>query len=402
MKYQKVVFLDRRSPPHMLTLVLLSGVGALSMSVFLPAMFEMSRYFNTSYTLMQLSISLYLVYTAFIQLIAGPISDRLGRRVVTIISVVIFVVASLGCYLSVSLESFLFFRLLQGTIAAGFLMSRTVIRDIASDEHESASLIGYVAMGMALIPLFAPGIGGVIDEFAGWPFIFIFMALLGFALLLIIYFDQGETKRFKDSHTAFSLKAHVELFKSGKFWGYSLTLAFSSGCFFAFLGGAPYVASEVHGLSSIVSGIFIGFPSIGYFVGNYLSGTYSREKGTSVMILLGCSSIFFGMLLSLAVGLLTAPNPYVFFGLCLFVGFGCGLIIPNASAGILSVNLSLSGTAGGIGNAIMIGLGAVLATISSSLLEGSNTSIPLQLVMLISSIMAFVSFYFLLSKTRSH
>ena len=402
MKYQKVVFLDRRSPPHMLTLVLLSGVGALSMSVFLPAMFEMSRYFNTSYTLMQLSISLYLVYTAFIQLIAGPISDRLGRRVVTIISVVIFVVASLGCYLSVSLESFLFFRLLQGTIAAGFLMSRTVIRDIASDEHESASLIGYVAMGMALIPLFAPGIGGVIDEFAGWPFIFIFMALLGFALLLIIYFDQGETKRFKDSHTAFSLKAHVELFKSGKFWGYSLTLAFSSGCFFAFLGGAPYVASEVHGLSSIVSGIFIGFPSIGYFVGNYLSGTYSREKGTSVMILLGCSSIFFGMLLSLAVGLLTAPNPYVFFGLCLFVGFGCGLIIPNASAGILSVNLNLSGTAGGIGNAIMIGLGAVLATISSSLLEGSNTSIPLQLVMLISSIMAFVSFYFLLSKTRSH
>ena len=386
----------------MLTLVLLSGVGALSMSVFLPAMFEMSRYFNTSYTLMQLSISLYLVYTAFIQLIAGPISDRLGRRVVTIISVVIFVVASLGCYLSVSLESFLFFRLLQGTIAAGFLMSRTVIRDIASDEHESASLIGYVAMGMALIPLFAPGIGGVIDEFAGWPFIFIFMALLGFALLLIIYFDQGETKRFKDSHTAFSLKAHVELFKSGKFWGYSLTLAFSSGCFFAFLGGAPYVASEVHGLSSIVSGIFIGFPSIGYFVGNYLSGTYSREKGTSVMILLGCSSIFFGMLLSLAVGLLTAPNPYVFFGLCLFVGFGCGLIIPNASAGILSVNLNLSGTAGGIGNAIMIGLGAVLATISSSLLEGSNTSIPLQLVMLISSIMAFVSFYFLLSKTRSH
>ena len=57
MKYQKVVFLDRRSPPHMLTLVLLSGVGALSMSVFLPAMFEMSRYFNTSYTLIIININ---------------------------------------------------------------------------------------------------------------------------------------------------------------------------------------------------------------------------------------------------------------------------------------------------------------------------------------------------------
>ena len=89
MRNQKVIFLDKKSPPHMLTLVLLSRVGALSMSVFLPAMLEMSRYFDTSYTLMQLSISLYLVCTAFIQLIAGPISDRLGRRVVTIISVVI-------------------------------------------------------------------------------------------------------------------------------------------------------------------------------------------------------------------------------------------------------------------------------------------------------------------------
>ncbi len=118
------------------------------------------------------------------------------------------------------------------------------------------------------------------------------------------------------------------------------------------------------------------------------------------MILLGCLSIFLGMLSSLLVGLFIPPNPYIFFGLCLFVGLGCGLIIPNASAGILSVNLSLSGTAGGIGNAIMIGLGAVLATISSNLLEGSNTSMPLQLVMLISSIMAFVSFYFLLREAN--
>ena len=125
--------------------------------------------------------------------------------------------------------------------------------------------------------------------------------------------------------------------------------------------------------------------------------TFSRKKGTSTMILLGCLSILLGMLSSLIVGLLATPNPYVFFGLCLFVGLGCGLIIPNASAGILSVNLSLSGTAGGIGNAIMIGLGAILATISSNLLEGSNTSMPLQLVMLISSIMAFLSFYFLLN-----
>ena len=130
---EKSTFLNKSSPPHMVTLVLLSGLGALSMSIFLPTMLEMSRYFDTSYTLMQLSISLYLVCTALIQLVAGPISDQLGRRPVTIISLLIFVVASLGCYFSQSLESFLLFRLFQGTIAAGFLMSRTIVRDVSTD-----------------------------------------------------------------------------------------------------------------------------------------------------------------------------------------------------------------------------------------------------------------------------
>ncbi len=397
MKNNKTLFLDRTSPPHMVTLVLLSGVGALSMSIFLPAILEMSRYFDTSYTLMQLSISLYLVFTALIQLVAGPISDRLGRRLVTMISILIFVFSSLGCYLAQSLESFLFFRLLQGTIAAGFLMSRTVIRDISISENESASLIGYVAMGMALIPLFAPGIGGFIDTVFGWPFIFLFMAFTGFALLIIIFFDQAETKRFHDAKASISLGAHIELFRSKKFWGYSMTLAFSSGCFFSFLGGASYVASEVHHLSSMAAGFFIGFPAIGYLMGNYFSGKYSKEKGTSFMIWLGCLNIIFGMFLSFSLNLFITPSPYIFFGLCLFVGLGCGLIIPNASAGILSVNINLSGTAGGVGNAIMIGVGAILATISSAILEGGSTSIPLQLVMLISSLMSFVSYHFLLN-----
>ena len=169
--------------------------------------------------------------------------------------------------------------------------------------------------------------------------------------------------------------------------------------FFAFLGGAPYVASKIHGLSSIISGIFIGFPAIGYFIGNYLSGKYSKIKGTLSMIRLGCLNIIFGMVLSFFIGLFIPPNPYLFFGSCLFVGLGCGLIIPNASAGILSVNINLSGTAGGIGNAIMIGVGAGLATISSAILEGGNTSSPLQLLMLVSSLLSFTFFHlFLYSK----
>ena len=73
-------YLDRRTPPHVTTLVLLAGISALSMNVFLPSLPNMAAYFNTDYALMQLSVTLYLGLTGFLQLIIGPLSDRYGRR----------------------------------------------------------------------------------------------------------------------------------------------------------------------------------------------------------------------------------------------------------------------------------------------------------------------------------
>ena len=126
-------FLNINTPPHIFTLIVLSGLGALSLSIFLSSILEMSVFFNKSYALMQLSISLYLITTAFFQIIAGPLSDKFGRRIITLFSIMIFIIASLGCFFSTKFEFFIFFRLLQASIAAGFLMSRVIIRDITSE-----------------------------------------------------------------------------------------------------------------------------------------------------------------------------------------------------------------------------------------------------------------------------
>ena len=157
----RVKFLNKNTPPHIFTLIALSGLGALSLSIFLSSILEMSIFFNKSYALMQLSISLYLLSTAIFQIIAGPLSDKFGRRLITLSSVIMFILASLGCFFSTQFELFIFFRILQASVAAGFLMSRVIIRDITS-ESEAASMIGYVTMGMSIIPLFAPGFGGLI------------------------------------------------------------------------------------------------------------------------------------------------------------------------------------------------------------------------------------------------
>ena len=395
----RVKFLNKNTPPHIFTLIVLSGLGALSLSIFLSSILEMSIFFNKSYALMQLSISLYLITTAFFQIIAGPLSDKFGRRRITLYSIFIFILASLGCFFSTQFEFFIFFRIMQGSIAAGFLMSRVIIRDITS-ENEAASMIGYVTMGMSIIPLFAPGIGGLIQMLVGWPSIFLIMSLLGLLLFLLVYRDLGETKTIKINKNKKSSVSYIYLFREVKFWGYSLTLAFSAGTFFSFLGGAPYIATKVYELNSVVSGLVMGFPAAGYFFGNYLSGKYSKLYGKDFMALRGILLVILGMFICLLITVFYRDTPYFFFGLCSFVGLGNGLIIPNASVGILSVNENLSGTAGGIGNAIMIGTGAILASLTSYLLENQTSSSYLIIIMLLSGILSYASFFILVLKNK--
>ena len=395
----RVKFLNKNTPPHIFTLIVLSGLGALSLSIFLSSILEMSIFFNKSYAVMQLSISLYLITTAFFQIIAGPLSDKFGRRRITLFSTFIFILASFGCFFSTQFEFFIFFRIMQASIAAGFLMSRVIIRDITS-ENEAASMIGYVTMGMSIIPLFAPGIGGLIQMLVGWPSIFLIMSLLGLLLFLLVYRDLGETKTIKINKNKKSSVSYIYLFREVKFWGYSLTLAFSAGTFFSFLGGAPYIATEVYELNSVVSGLVMGFPAAGYFFGNYLSGKYSKLYGKDFMALRGILLVILGMFICLLITVFYRDTPYFFFGLCSFVGLGNGLIIPNASVGILSVNENLSGTAGGIGNAIMIGTGAILATLTSYLLENQTSSSYLVIIMLLSGILSYASFFILVLKNK--
>ena len=91
-----VRFLDRQTPPHIVTLVAVTGLSALAMNIFLPSLPAMATWFGTDYRVMQLSVPLYLAFSAGLQVIIGPISDRYGRRRVLIGTTAIFLVATLG------------------------------------------------------------------------------------------------------------------------------------------------------------------------------------------------------------------------------------------------------------------------------------------------------------------
>ena len=398
-KAPHVRFLDRTTPPHIVTLILLAGIGALNMSIFLPSLNAMTVYFDTSYAVIQIALSGYLAMTAVLQIFIGPISDKVGRRPVTLASIAIFILASIGALFSTSVEAFLAFRLLQAVVATSLVLSRTIVRDMVPQD-QAASMIGYVTMGMALVPMVGPMIGGALEQFFGWHASFVFLTLVGCGVLLLCYWDLGETVTEGGLGFRDQIRAYPALFASPRFWGYALCTTFASGAFFALLGGASFVASSVFNLDPFWSGVGLGAPAVGYAVGNFLSGRYSVRFGVNTMAMIGTIVTLLGMGTSLVLSLAGVSHPLVFFGFCVFLGLGNGMTMPNAMAGMLSVRPRLAGTASGIGGAIMVGGGAALSQFAGGLLTVESGTLPLQWVMFLVSVMAMLCIVFVIIRER--
>ena len=389
-KRPTVRFLDRTTPPHILTLVLMAGLGAMNMSAFLPSLPHMTEYFSTRYDVMQLAVSLYLAMTAVLQVFIGPLGDRFGRRKVTLAGQTIFVFATLGCIFAPTVEVFLVFRMMQGAVAVGLVLSRAIVRDMVP-QNEAASMIGYVTMGMALVPMVAPMIGGALDEAFGWKAVFWMLAIVGIGVTALCWADQGETAEGGGRSFREQFAQYPELLTSQRFWGYVFAAAFASGSFFAFLGGGPYVASVEYKLSSFWSGVCFGAPAVGYAIGNFISGRFSVHYGVNWMIRTGAIIGFIGLLIATVLTAAGYGSALLFFGFCTFVGLGNGMIIPNASAGMLSVRPHLAGTASGLGSAFMIGGGAALSAFAGSVIHQGNANLRLLIIMTLSLFLGLLS-----------
>ena len=359
---------DRNTPPHIISLILLASIGPLSMTVFLPSLPNMTEFFQTEYKVMQLSVATYLFMNGALHIVVGPLSDRFGRRPVVMWSIAIFMTATIGCLLAPTVEIFLFFRMMQAAIVAGMVLSRAIVRDMVP-QREAASMIGYVTMGMALVPMFAPTIGGYLDMIYGWQASFALLVLFGVILWVFTYYDLGETAVNRSESFAQQFREYPELFRSRRFWGYAATATCASGNFFAFLGGAPIIGSDYFELNPARLGMYFGIAAVGYMLGNFISGRFSVKVGVTRMVMIGAVIMSICPIGGFIVIALEIAHPLGFFGFVVVIGIGNGIILPNATAGMLSVRPHLAGTASGVGGALTIGGGAGVSALAGLMLS---------------------------------
>ncbi len=378
------------SPPGFFTLVFLTGLSILSLNMFLPSLSNIAQEFQAGYTIVSLSVAGYLGITAVLQLIIGPLSDRFGRRPVLLSGLVIFILASLGCMLASDIWTFLAFRVMQGAIIAGSVLSYAIIRDSAP-EQEAASQMGYVSMAMAVAPMLGPMVGGVLDELFGWRSSFSFFTVLGLAALVLCWIDLGETNKSPSATFTKQFQAYPELFRSRRYWGFTLCTTFSVGAFYIFITGVPLVAETILELSPAALGFYMGTITAGFALGSFLSGRYAKRYPLTTMMIAGRIVACVGLMVGLTLFLAGLVNVFSLFGATVFAGLGNGLTMPSANAGALSVRPRLAGSASGLKGALTVGGGAVLTTIAGLILTEGGGPYQLLGMMLFCSVVALLA-----------
>lgn len=384
------------SPLLYVILVAVSTLGPLAMNIFVPSIPGLMKEFSASSGTVQLTLTVYLAGLAVSQLAYGALSDAYGRRPVMLAGLSLYAAASLACAFANSIETLMAARFAQALGgAAGMVLGRAIVRDLHGREA-SASILGYITMAWVLVPMFAPALGGVLDEISTWRMSFYVLVGFGGAVLVLVYWGLPETNPPSEGggdEAARLASGARALLREPRFIGYTLTLGFCSAVFFSFIAGAPFIMVEVMGRSPLDYGLWFMLISVGYMSGNFLSGRYSQVLGIDRMITIGNLLAVAGTMIMLGFVLSDALSPATLFGPMLLVTLGNGLVIPNGTAAAISVLPKTIGAAAGLSGFTQIAIGAAASQFTGAL----QGSMPLAAmwIMASSAVLAGITYQFM-------
>jgi DHA1 family bicyclomycin/chloramphenicol resistance-like MFS transporter len=368
----------------LILLVAMTAIGPNTLNTLVPALPQLSWQLDVSISVIQLTISIYLLALAAGQLLMGPLSDRFGRRPVLFAGLVLTAAASLFAIIVPNVGGLIVARILQAIGAsAGIVIGRAIIRDLF-DRNRAAAMIGLVATVMVVVPTFGPLIGGLLDTAFGWESIFIFTAVTSAIVLVWAAATLPETRGFNAPPGAQQGFLHdlVSLGGDRSFIGYVLAAGLGSATFFVFLGGSPHVIVSLMDRTSAEYGVWFAISSIGYMAGNYLASRLSTRIGVDALIWWGIAVEAIGVAIATVLAVFAHDQgPAIVFMPQAIVSLGNGLMLPGALAGAVSVRPQAAGTAAGMAGFAQMGFGAAMTQYSGTLLADAASAVPMALLM---------------------
>jgi len=260
----------------------LMAIVALAIDALLPAMSSIATAINSVNTNdNQLLITMIFLGLGIGQLGFGPLSDSFGRKPIVYIGFSIFVIASVICVLSPSMEWMLFGRVLQGVgLAAPRTIAIAIIRDLYKGDY-MAKIMSFITTIFILVPVIAPVMGKLILDYYDWKGIF--YAQLIIAFFVCIWFWRRQPETLKPEHKI-KFSRHVfidgvkELIKHKITMGFTLISGFISGAFIVYLSASQHIFENQYGLVDEFPYIFAGL-AIGVGVATFLNGNFVMRLG---------------------------------------------------------------------------------------------------------------------------
>jgi len=381
-------------------LLLLTVFGPISMDLYLPALPALTAELGAATSTAQLTVTACLVGLALGQLFAGPMSDRFGRRPVLLVGVVAYVVTSLLCATSPTVESLVLARLVQGLAGGvGIVIAQAAGRDVYSGPT-LLRFYGQLTVVGGLAAVVGPLLGGQLTAVTDWRGLFVVLAAVGTLLLLTALALFPETlpaqQRTRGGFTQTGRDYRV-LLSDRMYVGAVLSQGFTYAALFAYLAGATFVLQRIYGMSPQGYALAFGLNSVGFMVFGHLGGRSAATWGPHRTLLTGTAISAVGASGLLLAGLSPMPVGVVVVSL-LVLASGAAFTSPAATTLALAGYPQMAGTASSLLGMVRFGLGGIAAPLVG--VAGAASILPLGVVTLICLALAAGSYLALTFRAR--
>ncbi|MET0887437.1 MAG: multidrug effflux MFS transporter [Mycetocola sp.] len=361
-------------------LLLLTVFGPISMDLYLPALPALTAELSAATSVAQLTVTACLIGLAAGQLVAGPLSDRFGRRSILLVGIVAYILTSALCAISPTIELLIAARFAQGLAGGvGIVIAQAAGRDI----YGGGALIRFygrltVVGGFAAIV--GPLLGGILNTVTDWRGLFGFLAAIGAGILIVTLLVFRETlpvdhrTRGGFAHTLHDFRT---LLSDRVFLGAVLNQGFLYAALFAYLAGSTFVLQDIYGLSPLGYAMAFGLNSAGFMTFGYLAGRAAEKWGIGGTLAVGIVVAGLGATGLLVSGLSVMPLWVVIVSLFLLAS-GVAISSPPATTLALVEYPQIAGTASSLLGMVRFGFGGIAAPLVG--IAGALSILPLGIV----------------------
>ena len=346
-----------------LVLGLLSAIGPFAIDMYLPALPSIGQSLGASVGAVQASLTAFFIALGVGQMVYGPVSDALGRKLPLYFGLALFALASVGCALAPDIHTLIALRFVQGLGAsAGMVVPRAVVRDLHTGV-DAARLMSLLMLVFSVCPILAPLAGSFLIELAGWRSVFwavTLAAILGLGLLATSLPETRLVAVRAGSSTRSALAAYGLLLRDRRYLGLVLTGAFGMASFFVYLANSPFVMIDHYGLTPRQYSLAFAVNAASFIGVAQFTGRLGARFGLVAVVKAAVMGYAVVMLLLLAMNLAGLDRLDLLIAMML-AGFGfLGLVVPVTAVLALDAHGSIAGTASALMGTLQFVTGALV------------------------------------------